>query len=85
MQNLKAAFGKILRIPAVNPFVKSADPGTLGEIYACGCRNPQRLSPDPKDGKMLMADIGQNVNRKVTVVTAGANLGWNIWWNDLRR
>jgi hypothetical protein len=26
-----------------------------------------------------MADIGQNVNEKVTLVMAGANLGWNKW------
>ena len=26
-----------------------------------------------------MADIGQNVNEKVTLVKAGANLGWNKW------
>ncbi len=92
-QNLKSAFGKILRIdplgtssangkygiPAANPFTKNVEPGTLGEIYAYGCRNPQRFSWDPKDGRMFMADIGQNVNEKVTLVTTGANLGWNIW------
>ena len=92
-QNLKAIYGKILRIdplgnnsangkygiPDSNPFVKNVDAGTLGEVYVYGCRNPQRFSWDPKDGKMLMADIGQNVNEKVTVVTKGANLGWNIW------
>jgi hypothetical protein len=96
-QNLKSAFGKILRIdplgtnspngkygiPASNPFVKNVEPGTRGEIYAYGCRNPQRFSWDPKDGKMIMADIGQNVNEKVTLVTAGANLGWNIWEGSL--
>jgi glucose/arabinose dehydrogenase len=92
-QNLKAIYGKILRIdplgsnsangkygiPDANPFVKNVEAGTLGEVYVYGCRNPQRFSWDPKDGKMLMADIGQNVNEKVTVVTKGANLGWNIW------
>jgi hypothetical protein len=92
-QNLKSAFGKILRIdplgsnsangkygiPAANPFVKNVEPGTLGEIYAYGCRNPQRFSWDPKNGNMIMADIGQNLVEKVTFVTAGANLGWNKW------
>jgi hypothetical protein len=28
---------------------------------------------------MFMADIGQEVVEKITLVTAGANLGWNIW------
>jgi len=92
-QNLSVAFGKILRIdplgknsangqygiPAINPFVKNVKPGTLGEIYAYGCRNPQRFSWDPKNGNMFMADIGQSVVEKITLVTAGANLGWNVW------
>lgn len=92
-QNLKSAFGKILRIdplgsnsangkygiPASNPFTKNVETGTLGEVYAYGCRNPQRFSWDPKNGNMFMADIGQNVNEKVTLVKAGSNLGWNKW------
>lgn len=92
-QNLSYAFGKILRIdplgsnsangkygiPATNPFVKNPRPGALGEIYAYGCRNPQRFSWDPKTGHMFLADIGQDVLEKVTLVTPGANLGWNIW------
>lgn len=92
-QNLAFAFGKILRIdplgsnsangrygiPSINPFVKSGQAGALGEIYAYGCRNPQRFSWDPKNGNMFMADIGQDVVEKVTLVTPGANLGWNVW------
>ena len=92
-QNLSVAFGKILRldplgsnsangkygIPSTNPFVKSPKPGALGEIFAYGCRNPQRFSWDRKNGIMFMADIGQEVVEKVTLVTPGANLGWSIW------
>ncbi len=92
-QNLAYPFGKILRIdplgsnsanghygiPPINPFVKEAKSGALGEIYAYGCRNPQRFSWDPKNGNMFMADIGQEVVEKVTLVTPGANLGWSIW------
>lgn len=90
-QNLKSAFGKILRIdplgrnsangqygiPASNPFAKQAD--ALGEIYAYGVRNPQRFSWDSKNGNMFLADIGQNLVEEIDRVTAGANLGWNIW------
>jgi hypothetical protein len=90
-QNLSVAFGKILRIdplgsnstngqygiPSTNPFVNK--PGALGEIYAYGCRNPQRFSWDPKTGNMFLADIGQEVVEKITLVTPGANLGWSIW------
>lgn len=92
-RNLASAFGKILRIdplgtnsangkygiPASNPFVKNSKPGALGEIYAFGLRNPQRFSWDPKNGNMFVADIGQNIVEKISLVTAGANLGWNTW------
>jgi len=90
-QNLQSAFGKILRIdplgtnskngkygiPKDNPFV--GKPDVLGEIYALGVRNPQRFSWDSKDRKMYVADIGQNIVEEISPVTAGANLGWNIW------
>ena len=92
-QNLGSAFGKILRldplgtnsangkygIPASNPFVADNNPSTLGEIYAYGVRNPQRLFWDSKTGNMFMSDIGQNTVEEISPVTAGANLGWNIW------
>jgi hypothetical protein len=90
-QNLGSVFGKILRIdplgknsangkygiPASNPFVKKD--GALGEIYAYGLRNPQRFSWDARNGRMFVADIGQNIVEKISLVTAGANLGWNKW------
>jgi len=90
-QNLSSAFGKILRIdplgnnskngkygiPKDNPFI--GKPDALGEIYAYGVRNPQRFSWDAKDRKMYVADIGQNAVEEISPVTAGANLGWNIW------
>ncbi len=90
-QNLSSAFGKILRIdplgsnskngkygiPKSNPF--AAKPDALGEIYAYGVRNPQRFSWDSKDGRMFVADIGQNVVEEISPVTIGANLGWNKW------
>jgi hypothetical protein len=92
-QNLGSAFGKILRldplgtnsangkygIPASNPFAGDNNPGTLGEIYAYGVRNPQRLFWDSKNGNMFMSDIGQNTVEEISPVTAGANLGWNTW------
>ena len=90
-QNLGSIFGKILRlnplgrnsangkygIPPSNPF--ATKPGALGEVYAYGARNPQRFSWDPKNGNMFEAEIGQNLVEEVNQVTAGANLGWNIW------
>ena len=92
-QDLIAGFGKILRIdplgsssangqygiPADNPFAADEDDSTLGEVYAFGVRNPQRFAWDPVNGNMYMSDIGQNIVEEVSPVTAGANLGWNIW------
>jgi glucose/arabinose dehydrogenase len=90
-QNLGSVFGKILRIdplgndgangqygiPADNPFVGTA--GALGEIWAYGLRNPQRFGWDPSTGNVYVADIGQNTVEELSPVSAGANLGWNLW------
>jgi hypothetical protein len=95
-QNLGSAFGKLFRIdplgtnsgskqygiPADNPFVNTA--GALPEIYAYGVRNAQRFAWDSKTGNMFLADIGQNIIEKVTLVTSGANLGWNVWEGSYR-
>jgi hypothetical protein len=95
-QNLGSAFGKILRIdplgntstnkkygiPASNPFLKTA--GALPEIYAYGVRNPQRFAWDSRNRNMFLADIGQNIVEEISLVTAGANLGWNEWEGSYR-
>lgn len=97
-QNLASPFGKILRIdplgsnsangkygiPPGNPFANDGDPGSLGEIYAYGLRNPQRFAWDAKTGRLFVADIGQNIVEEVSVVTPGANLGWNDWEGSFR-
>jgi len=33
---------------------------------------------------MYMSDIGQNIVEEVSPVTAGANLGWNVWEGSYR-
>jgi hypothetical protein len=95
-QNLGSAFGKVFRIdplgtnsrngkygiPASNPFVKT--PGALGEIYAYGVRNGQRFAWDSRNGNLFLADIGQNIVEKVTLVPTGGNLGWNVWEGSYR-
>src|SRR5687768_12332982 len=95
-QNLGSAFGKIFRIdplgtssankkygiPATNPMLKTA--GALPEIYAYGVRNPQRFAWDSRNGNLFLADIGQNIVEELSLVTAGANLGWNDWEGSYR-
>jgi len=82
-QNRGALLGKILRIdvsgldyaiPADNPF-KSPD---RPEIWAYGLRNPWRISFDPEDGRLWVADVGQNKWEEVDVVERGGNYGWNV-------
>jgi glucose/arabinose dehydrogenase len=95
-QNLGSAFGKMFRIdplgtnsrngkygiPAANPLLKT--PNALPEIFAYGIRNMQRFGWDPKNGAMYMSDIGQNIVEEVSPISAGANLGWNIWEGSYR-
>jgi glucose/arabinose dehydrogenase len=95
-QTLGSAFGKILRIdplgtnsankkygiPASNPFLKTA--GALPEIYVYGVRNPQRFAWDNRNRNMFLADIGQNIVEEISLVTPGANLGWNDWEGSYR-
>jgi glucose/arabinose dehydrogenase len=90
-QNLGSAFGKVFRIdplgkngrggkygiPDANPFRSTAD--ALPEIFAYGIRNAQRFGWDSRGGAMYLSDIGQNTVEEVSPVSAGANLGWNVW------
>jgi len=97
-QNLANGFGKIFRIdphgtnssngkygiPASNPFADGRTPNALKEIFAYGLRNPQRFAWDPRNGNMFVSDIGQNIVEEISLVTAGANLGWNMWEGSFR-
>jgi glucose/arabinose dehydrogenase len=84
-QNLGSLLGKMLRIdvnsapgyavPPDNPFLKT--PGARPEIWAYGLRNPWRFSFDPK-GRLIAADVGQDSFEEVDIVSAGANMGWNV-------
>ena len=97
-QNLNSVFGKILRIdplgsdsangqygiPTDNPFANDGNASTRGEIHAFGVRNPQRFGWDGKNGNMFVADIGQNIVEEISLVSSGANLGWNDWEGSFR-
>ena len=92
-QDLASGFGKVLRIdplgtnsanrkygiPASNPFASDNAPNTLGEIFAYGVRNPQHLAWDRQTGRMFLTDIGQGTIEELDTLSAGSNLGWNIW------
>ena len=64
------------KIPDDNPM--SDTPGARPEIWANGVRNPWRMSFDSQDGQLWVGDVGQRNYEEVSIVTAGANLGWPI-------
>ena len=93
-QNLSSLRGKIIRIavrgatpeqpyqvPADNPLL--AMPEALPEIWAYGLRNPWRMSFDAA-GRLWVGDVGSTDLEEVSIVTAGANLGWPAWEGDSR-
>jgi glucose/arabinose dehydrogenase len=95
-QNTDTLLGKMLRIspkpgggysiPTGNPFVDKAH--TRPEIWAYGLRNPWRFSFDAKNGALIIADVGQNLQEEIDYAAkgtgAGANYGWSVWEGDRR-
>ncbi len=63
-------------IPADNPHY-TTNAAFLPEKYAAGFRNPQRFTWDSANGRMFIADIGQNTVEEIDIGQAGANYGWN--------
>ncbi len=62
-------------IPPDNPLVGRSD--AAPEIWAYGLRHPQHFSWDT-DGRMFIAEIGQNQVEEVNLGVAGANYGWRL-------
>ena len=60
-------------IPSDNPWV--GDPSVADEAWAIGLRNPWKFSFTP-DGRLLVADVGQNAFEEVNLVAPKDNLGW---------
>ena len=64
------------RIPDDNPPL--ATPDARPELWAWGLRNPWRMSFDAA-GRLWVADVGDKLEEEVSLVTAGANLGWPLF------
>lgn len=69
------AGGKPYGIPKDNPFVGRQ--GVLSETWAYGLRNPWRYTFAP-DGRMVVADVGQDAEEELLVLRRGDNAGWDI-------
>jgi glucose/arabinose dehydrogenase len=69
-----ASEDKVYSIPADNPFVGRSDGSA--EVWAIGLRNPWRYSFAP-DGRLIVADVGQDAWEEIAIVAAGENHGWN--------
>jgi mono/diheme cytochrome c family protein len=62
-------------LPATNAWAKDNDPNTLGEVYARGFRNPNRIIWTP-DGNMLASEIGFSNVEEINIVKPGLDYGW---------
>jgi glucose/arabinose dehydrogenase len=72
-------------VPPDNPFVgctshhgQAVDPQTeRTEIWACGLRNPWRISFDAPTGRLFAGDVGQNLYEEVDIIVKGGDYGWS--------
>lgn len=71
----READGKGYAVPVDNPFVGQA--GFAPEIWAYGFRNPWRYAFS-RDGKLIVADVGQDRFEEIDLVVRGGNYGWNV-------
>ena len=90
-QSLADLLGSMLRVepleaggyavPPDNPFVGTT--GARPEIWSYGLRNPWRVTFDPLNGDLYIADVGQRRWEEVNVSTSsdGAGKGLNFGWN----
>ncbi len=71
--------GSMLRldVDAGDPYSVPADNPWGTEVWAYGLRNPWRFSFTP-DGRLVVADVGQNTWEEITIVEKGTNHGWNL-------
>ena len=67
--------GRAYGIPADNPFIDMD--GAAPEIWAYGLRHPQQFSWDV-DGRMFIAEIGQDSVEEINLGVAGGNYGWRL-------
>jgi glucose/arabinose dehydrogenase len=81
--DINSLAGKILRIDAmsgeglaINPFF-DGDPGSnRAKVFALGVRNPFRFTIDPRNGRLILGDVGNEKWEEINIGGPGANFGW---------
>ncbi len=68
--------GRGYRIPPDNPFINESK--ARGEVWAYGLRNPWRMSFNPKNGDLLVGDVGWELWEMIYRIQRGGNYGWSI-------
>ncbi|MDO9414770.1 PQQ-dependent sugar dehydrogenase [Pararhizobium sp.] len=63
-------------IPADNPYADGK--AGLPELWSKGHRNPQGITIDPKDGKLLTVEHGARGGDEVNTPEPGKNYGWPV-------
>jgi glucose/arabinose dehydrogenase len=75
--------GKILRINPIsgegypdNPFFDGDANSNRSKVFAMGLRNPFRFTVDPRDGQVIVADVGNSNWEEINRGGPGSNFGW---------
>ena len=88
-QDPASLLGKVLLLDAeaAERAATGTGPAVRPSIWMSGVRNPWRVTFDPRDGALWIADVGQGTTEEVTRLPAGpardgANLGWRTIEGD---
>jgi glucose/arabinose dehydrogenase len=75
--------GKILRINPItgegypdNPFFDGDPNSNRSKVFAMGMRNPFRFTIDPRDGQVIVGDVGNSNWEEINRGGGGSNFGW---------
>ncbi|MBW7883365.1 MAG: PQQ-dependent sugar dehydrogenase [Caldilineaceae bacterium] len=81
--DINSLAGKILRVNPMtgegyssNPFYDGDPNSNRSKVFALGMRNPFRFTIDPRNGQVIVGDVGNEKWEEINVGGPGANFGW---------
>jgi len=81
--DINSLAGKVLRIDAMsgeglsaNPFFDGDAGSNRSKVFALGLRNPFRFTIDPRNGRLILGDVGNERWEEINIGGPGANFGW---------